>query len=393
MKNSVYADHAATTPLLPEALEAMLPWLMKGFGNPSSLHSFGREARKAVEGARSTVAECIGADPDEIFFTSGGTEANNWVVKGTEGGVVVSSYEHHSVLNAAESERQRGRPVAFAAPKMSGIIMPEKLRKAWLDGTGLVSVMAANNEIGTLNPIDELCYETHKRKALFHTDAVQAVGKIELDVHESDFDYLSASAHKFGGPQGVGFLYAKGGKAPARLLDGGAQERESRAGTENVAGIVGMAAALQAACGRMEETAERLLGLKLKFVDGLKQLFPRCVFHGDEFGYQVPGFVSVSIPGLPAEGMLHIFDMKGIALSAGAACNSRQTAISHVLKSISLPRRLAECTLRITLGPENTEEDVQRILAVFRLLKPTHPVQSRMPKGLRPPKATCQPPP
>ncbi|MCR4564802.1 MAG: cysteine desulfurase [Bacteroidales bacterium] len=374
MKTSVrlvYADHAATTPLSPEALKTMLPWLEGGGGNPSSLHSFGREARKAIEGARATVAECLGAEPGEIFFTGGGTEANNWVVKGTGGGLLVSAYEHHSVLTAAESERQRGRPVALVAPKMVGVILSEKLRKAWLEGTGLVSVMAANNEIGTLNPIDELCYETHKRGALFHTDAVQAVGKIELDVHESDFDYLSASAHKFGGPQGVGFLYAKGGKAPARLLDGGAQERGTRAGTENVAGIVGMAAALRTTCGRMEETADWLLGLKLMLQRGLKRLFPKCVFHGAEFGYQIPGFVSVSIPGHPAEGMLHIFDMKGIALSAGAACNSRQTEISHVLKAISVPRRLAECTLRISLGHGNTEEDIQRILDAFRIVAKT----------------------
>ena len=206
----------------------MMPWLGRGFGNPSSLHSFGREARKAVKTARATVAECIGAYPEEVFFTSGGTEANNWVIKGTGGGLIVSSYEHHSVLNAAQSEQKRGRPFAFVPPKMSGIVMPDKLRKAWLDGTGLVSVMAANNEIGTLNPIDSLCCESHKRGALFHTDAVQAVGKIELDVHEYDFDFLSASAHKFGGPKGVGFLYAKSGNAPAPL--GGAGFRRGNGG-------------------------------------------------------------------------------------------------------------------------------------------------------------------
>lgn len=346
-----------------------MPWLNGGFGNPSSLHSFGREARKAVEGARAAVAECIGAEPGEIFFTSGGTEANNWVIKGTEGGLLVSSYEHHSVLNAVESERRHGRSVACIAPRLTGNVMPEKLVQAWIEGTGLVSVMAANNEIGTINPVDLLCAEAHKRGALFHTDAVQAVGKIELDVHESDFDFLSASSHKFGGPQGVGFLYAKGGKAPARLLDGGAQERGVRAGTENVAGIVGMAAALRAACGHLEEVEARLNSLKWMLEAGLKELFPPCVFHGDRLGAQIPGFTSVSIPGHPAEGMLHIFDMKGIAISAGAACTAGKTETSHVLKAITVPYRLAECTLRISLGFGNTEEDIQRILAVFRLVK------------------------
>ena len=369
MKNRVYADHAATTPLLPEALEAMLPWLGGGFGNPSSLHSFGREARKAVEGARATVAECIGADPGEIFFTSGGTEANNWVIKGTDGGLLVSSYEHHSVLNAAESERQHGRSVAHVAPRTTGNVMPEKLRQAWLEGTGLVSVMIANNEIGTINPVDLLCAEVHKRGARFHTDAVQAVGKIELDVHESDFDFLSASAHKFGGPQGVGFLFAKGGKAPERLLDGGTQEFWTRAGTENVAGIVGMAAALRAAYEHLEEVDRRLNDLKRMLEVGLKSLFPTCVFHGDRLGAQIPGFVSVSIPGHPAEGMLHLMDLKGIAISAGAACHAGQTGISHVLKAICVPRHLAECTLRISLGAENSVEDIKTILTAFKTIQ------------------------
>lgn len=371
MKNSIYADYAATTPLLPEALEAMLPWLKEGFGNPSSLHCFGREARKAVEEARATVAECIGAEAGEIFFTSGGTEANNWVVKGTEGGLLVSSYEHHSVLNAAESERSRGRSVAYVAPRLTGNVMAEKLRQAWMEGTRLVSVMFANNEIGAINPVDLLCAEAHKRGALFHTDAVQAVGKIELDVHESEFDFLSASAHKFGGPQGVGFLYAKGGKAPGSLLDGGAQERGARAGTENVAGIVGMAAALRASYGHLEREESRLNGLKWMLEAGLKRLFPACVFHGNQLGAQIPGFTSVSIPGHPAEGMLHIFAMKGIAISAGAACNSRKTEISHVLKAISVSRERAVCTLRITFGPGNTQKDVQDILKVFRVIKST----------------------
>lgn len=371
MTSFVYADHAATTPLLPEALEAMLPWLKDGFGNPSSLHSFGQKSRKTVEEARMTIAECIHARPEEIFFTSGGTETNNWVVKGTKGGLLISSYEHHSVLNAVKSERRHGRVIRFVKPSHSGQVDEHRLQAAWRDGAGLVSIMAVNNEIGTINPIEELAEIAHKKGALFHTDAVQAVGKIAIDVRRWNIDFLSASAHKFGGPKGVGFLYAKDGKVPARLLDGGAQERGARAGTENVAGIVGMAAALHSACEWMEddEADEQLDYLSDGICDGIKKLFPDAVFHGRNGALRLSGFVSVSIPGHSAEGMLHIFDLKGIAVSAGAACNSKETKVSHVLKAIGLSDELASCTLRISLGPENTEKDVARILAAFRLVK------------------------
>lgn len=367
-----YADHAATSPLRGEAWIAMRPWLEGEFGNPSSAHSFGREARQAVEESRATIAECIGAKAEEVFFTSGGTEANNWVVKGTTGGLVVSSYEHPSVMESAESERRKGRAVTWCRPKVHGAVMPENLRKALREageGVRLVSVMAANNEIGTLNPVESLVDEAHSRKVLFHTDAVQAMGKVPVDVREWGVDYLSASAHKFGGPQGVGFLYARGGRAPERLLDGGGQERGSRAGTENVAGVVGMAAALRTACSRLEETTARLEQLAHRLRDGLAGIFPDCAFPGNQLMAQVPGFVSVSLPGHPAEGMLHILDMKGIAVSAGAACHAGKTGVSHVLKAIRLPRPLAECTLRISLGEDNTDSDVAAILAAFRAIR------------------------
>ena len=375
----IYADHAATTPLKPEALEAMMPWLKDGFGNPSSLHSFGRKARKAVEEARATMAGCIGAKPEEIFFTSGGTEANNWVIKGTTGGLLVSAYEHHSVLNAARSEYDSERDVDFIPPKSLGLVMPEDVRFAWPkkadwpDGVSLVSVMAVNNELGTINPVDEIAETVHKRKALFHTDAVQAVGKINVDVRRWNVDFLSASAHKFGGPKGVGFLYAKNGKTPDQLLDGGAQERGARAGTENVAGIVGMAIALRSAQEWLEndEAGEQLERLSEDLCSGISRLFPDAGFNGRTLGQNLPGFVSVSIPGHSAEGMLHIFDLKGIAVSAGAACNSKETKVSHALKAIGLSDELASCTLRISLGWENSERDVERILDAFRLVRKT----------------------
>lgn len=390
MKNSVYADHAATTPLLPEALEAMLPWLKEGFGNPSSLHSFGREARKAVEVARLTIAECIGARPEEIFFTSGGTEADNWVIRGTEGTLVVSEYEHHAVLNAARGEARRGRKVFAVRPSRRGIVGARQL-KATLDtisragcqcrgispdesprpyNAGLVSIMAAQNEIGTINPVRALSAEAHSRGFLFHADAVQAIGKIPVDVRDWDVDFLSASAHKFGGPKGVGFLYSKDGKAPNRLLDGGAQESGVRAGTENVAGIVGMSAALQTSCERMEDSAATLHLLSAELAVGLCDLFPSAGVIGPSKPFErIPGFIAVAIPGHPAEGMLHILDLKGIAVSAGAACNSTETVPSHVLKAIGLTNAEARSTLRISLGPENTQVDVKRILSVFRVIR------------------------
>ena len=381
MKSRIYADHAATTPLLPEALEAMLPWLKDGFGNPSSLHSFGREARKAVDKARATIAECINANPEEIFFTSGGTEANNWVIKGTSGGLLVSAYEHHSVLNATGSELRRGRKVCLIQTSGRGLVGARQLQSALKDADrkgigsniGLVSVMAAQNEIGAINPVRELCAAVHGRGALFHTDAVQAVGKFPVDVNEWNVDFLSASAHKFGGPKGVGFLYAKDGKTPARLLDGGAQERGYRAGTENVAGIVGMAAALKVSCDRMGEESPRLHLLATTLAADLCEMFPDAgVLGPTKPKDRIPGFVSICIPGHPAEGMLHILDMKGIAVSAGAACNSKETQVSHVLKAIGIPNELARCTLRISLGPKTTEEAVNKILSTFRTISKTH---------------------
>ena len=378
MIHRIYADHAATTPLMPEALEAMLPWLKDGFGNPSSLHSFGRKARKAVEEARATIAECINANLEEIFFTSGGTEANNWVVKGTTGGLLVSAYEHHSILNAAGSELKRGREVGSIQPSGHGVVGVRQLRNALANAEcraggsklGLVSVMAAQNEIGAINPIRELCAEAHAQGELFHTDAVQAVGKIHIDVNDWNVDFLSASAHKFGGPKGVGFLYAKDGKAPMRLLDGGAQERGTRAGTENVAGIVGAAAALRASCDRMDEVSAQLHFLAATFAADLCAMFPDASIVGPmKPKDRLPGFISVVIPGHPSEGLLHILDMKGIAVSAGAACNSKETKVSHVLKAIGLADKYTTCTLRVSLGPENTKNDVKRILAALKVIR------------------------
>ena len=372
-KKLIYADHAATTPLMPEALEAMLPFVKGNFGNPSSIHSWARKPREAVREARAAIARCINAEPEEIFFTSGGTEADNWVVKGSDGGLLVSSYEHHAVLNAVASEVKRGRDVVYVRPKVGnggGYIMPERLLKAWKDGIGLVSVMTANNEIGTINPIHILSEFAHKRGALFHTDAVQAVGHIPIDVREMGVDFLSASAHKFNGPKGIGFLFIRKGAKLEPLLNGGQQENGLRAGTENVASIVGMATALKMNCERMEENAEHLEKLTARLRDGIDCIFSDAIYLGDGIAGQLPGFTSVSFSGHPAEGLLHMLDLKGIAVSTGAACDSKNVQTSHVLKAINVANEIARSTVRITFGPENTVSDVDAMLLALKRILP-----------------------
>ena len=373
MKKRIYADHAATTPLMPEALEAMLPFLKENFGNPSSLHGWAKAARKAMEEARATIAKCINAEPEEIFFTSGGTEADNWVIKGSSGGLMVSSYEHHAVLNAAASEARKGRDVVYVRPKVGnggGYVMPERLSKAWKDGIGLVSVMIANNEIGTINPVHLLSEFSHQRGALFHTDAVQAVGHIPIDVKEEGVDFLSASAHKFNGPKGTGFLFIRKSVKLDPLLNGGQQEGGLRAGTENVGSIVGMATALKVNCERMEENTAHLENLTLRLRDGINRIFPDAVYLGDGVADQLPGFTSVSFPGHSAEGLLHVLDLKGIAVSSGAACDSKNTRVSHVLKAVNAINEIARSTIRITFGVENTDDDVDVILAALKTVLP-----------------------
>ena len=374
----VYADHAATTPLMPEALEAMLPWLKERFGNPSSLHSFGREAHKAVEETRATIAECIGAKPEEIFFTSGGTESDNWALKGVmrevrdlgRNRLAVSSIEHHAVLNAAQELAQEGFVVDTIDVRTDGWVKAQSLSDALHPETGLVSIQLANNEIGTVQRIANFALITHRCHAFFHTDAVQAVGHIRVDVRELGVDLLSASAHKFNGPKGVGFLYMKKGTHIRSVQQGGMQELGMRAGTENVAGIVGMATALKRNVENLEANENHVCQLAGKLRDGIRSICPQAVFNGHRRDH-LPGIVSVAIPGHPAEGMLHILDMKGIAVSVGAACNSKVTAISHVLKAIGLSDELASCTLRISLGPDNSAKDVETILNAFRIIKRT----------------------
>ena len=358
LKQIIYADNAATTKLAPEALGAMMPFLTEEYGNPSSLYSFSRSAKKALADARAVIAECIGASPDEIFFTSGGTESDNWAIKGFApfGRILASSIEHHAVYNSlAYYDHFSHGPGKILSVDRQGTVSFKSLQNALTNRVALVSVMLANNEIGTIEPIEELVAMTHRKGAAFHTDAVQAVGHIPVDVRKLGVDLLSASAHKFYGPKGIGFLYCKRNTPLGCFINGGQQEFGLRAGTENVAAIVGMATALRLSCERMQEVTVRLNQITASFQKTIRESIPDVEFNGDP-EHRLPGHISLSIPGISGEALMHVLDLKGIAISTGAACDSRATHISHVLNAIALPKALAKGTVRITFGAYNTVE-------------------------------------
>lgn len=343
------------------------------YGNPSQPYSFSRKPRKAIAEARESIAACIGAQPEEIFFTSGGTESDNWAIKGTalsicrEGALLVSAFEHHAILRACEAIEADGWPVSYVFPSKEGVIEPESLRKQLTENVKMVSVMMANNEVGSIQPIQQLAALAHAHHAFFHTDAVQAVGHIPVNVNELGVDLLSASAHKFNGPKGVGFLYIRKGTQIFPHENGGAQENSMRAGTENVAGIVGMAAALQEHFEAMETEAFHLYSLTDALIQGIQDI-PH-VLHGEN-QERLPGLLSLAFPGYEGEALLHRLDLMGIAVSTGSACDSKRTVISHVLKSMSVPEEIAQSTIRISLGVENTIVDVEAIVnALHRILK------------------------
>ncbi len=364
----IYADNAATTMLDPEALDAMMPYLTDQYANPSQPYAFSRPARKAVGEARKTIARIIGAEPDEIIFTSGGTEGDNLAVKGIPDTkrrrIITTAMEHHAVLHAASSMERKGYPVVRLLPEPEGRISPESLKKELDDETALVSVQLVNNETGIIQPVARLAALSHQAGAYFHTDAVQAVGHIPVHVKTLDVDMLSASAHKFHGPKGVGFFFKRKGVSLSQLLDGGAQEKGLRAGTENVAGIVGMAKALEIADRAMSETTERLRGLEALLLQQLSGL-DYVLNSGD---LHAPGTMSLSFPGCDGEMILHRLDLKGIAIATGSACTSGRTGISHVLEAMGMEERAAKGTIRISLGRFNTKEDV---LAIAEALKET----------------------
>ncbi len=362
----IYADNAATTRVDEDVFEAMKPFLMGEYGNPSQPYSFARVPKKAVREARETIARCIGADPDEIIFTSGGTESDNQAIKGTafidqdKRAAITSAFEHHAVLHSCEAIERLRFPVAYLWPDRSGYVTPEILNDIISYETRFVTLMFANNEIGTIQPIRELCRTAHEHGALFHTDAVQAVGHIPIDVHDLGVDLLSASAHKFNGPKGVGFLYRRRGVRMSPHNDGGAQESGMRAGTENVAGIVGMAAALEKSCGLMAETARKLTEMEETLTGILTAKGIRFRRNGAE-GPHLPGLLSLSFPGFEGEALLHRLDLMGICVSTGAACNGSSTRISHVLESIFLDDTYALGTIRVSFGRYNEPSDAERI--------------------------------
>lgn len=365
MKQHIYADNAATTKLDNEAFEAMIPWLTEEYGNASQPYAFARKPRKALLDARATIAKCINALPEEIYFTSGGTESDNWAIKGSafpdleKRATITSAIEHHAILNACAAIERLGYPVAYVYPQKDGVITSRALSSIITDRTRLVSIMFSNNEIGTVNPIKELAQVAHDHGAIFHTDAVQTVGHVAIDVQKLGIDTLSASAHKFNGPKGIGFLYIKKGTPIARFNDGGAQEFGMRAGTENVAAIVGMAAALKANTEMIDKTRDFLISLESLLINELNAKKIDYLRNGSQ--NHIPGNISLSFKGCDGEAILHRMDLKGISISTGSACDSVNTQISHVISAIGVPEEYAQGTVRISLGKYNTEDDVLNI--------------------------------
>lgn len=371
MKQIIYADNAATTKLDRSAYDAMRPWLLDNYGNPSQPYSLAREPKRAIEKARVDIAACINAEPEEIYFTSGGTEGDNFVIKkigAKQGCVVASAFEHHAVLNPCKTLETTNINVGYIMPSSNGHIEPTVLKSLLDSPTGLVSIMFANNEIGTIQPIKELCDIAHSKGWLFHTDAVQAIGHIKIDVKELGVDYLTASAHKFNGPKGIGFLYIKKGSPITPLIEGGNQEKGVRAGTENIPSIVGMATALKDNCQNLDDTIHHLTCVEQAFLNELKSTDLDFIVNGSE--NKLPGLISISFKDSDGEMLLHRLDLMGIMVSTGAACDSKTTQVSHVLKSIGLDEKYAKGTIRLSFGKNNTLDDAIKIgLAIKKILQ------------------------
>lgn len=391
MEQFVYADNAATTKLSPAVLEAMMPYLTEEYGNPSSLYRFGNHAKRAIEQARKEVADVLGAEPFEILFTGGGTEADNWVkeimrslkARG-KNHFITSAVEHHALLHSAQRLQKEGFEVTFIPVDREGQIDPEQVRAAIRPETGLVSIMFANNEIGTIYPIQEIGAICRQAGVLFHTDAVQAAGHLPINVKEMNIDLLSLSAHKFHGPKGVGAFYCRRGIPLPSLIDGGAQERGKRAGTENVAGIVGLGAALRLANEEMSETSARVSAMRDRLIDGILQTVPMCRLNGPRHN-RLPGNCNISFLGIEGESLLLRLDLAGIAASSGSACASSSLDPSHVLLAIGLPHEVAHGSVRLSLSDYNTEEDVDYILEklpeIVSTLRSMSPLWEQIQKG------------
>lgn len=387
---TVYADNAATTQMSDSVLKAMMPLLTDIYGNPSSLHSVGQIAKEHLEAARETVAECIGADPKEIYFTSGGSEADNQAIRsaayiGARKGkkhIISSKFEHHAVLHTLDALKKEGFTVTLLDVYSNGIVKPEDVANAITDETCLVTIMTANNEIGTIQPIAEIGKICKEKGVLFHTDAVQAVGHIPVNVKDMNCDMLSVSAHKFHGPKGVGFLYARKGILLTNIINGGAQERNKRAGTENMASIVGMATAIKDATDHLQENAEKVTAMRNRLIDGLKGI-ERSRINGD-LEHHLPGTLNMCFEGIEGESLLLLLDAKGICASSGSACTSGSLDPSHVLLSIGVPVEIAHGSLRLSISEYNTMEQMDHIVKsvpeVVSYLRSISPVWERIKK-------------
>ncbi|MCI5734905.1 MAG: cysteine desulfurase NifS [Eubacterium sp.] len=387
---TVYADNAATTQMSENALKAMMPLLTDIYGNPSSLHSVGQIAKEHLEAARETVAECIGADPKEIYFTSGGSEADNQAIRsaayiGARKGkkhIISSKFEHHAVLHTLDALKKEGFTVTLLDVYSNGIVKPEDVKNAITDDTCLVTIMTANNEIGTIQPIAEIGKICKEKGVLFHTDAVQAVGHIPVNVKDMNVDMLSVSAHKFHGPKGVGFLYARKGILLTNIIYGGAQERNKRAGTENMASIAGMAAAIKDATDNLEENAKKVTAMRDRLIEGLKGI-ERSRINGD-LEHHLPGTLNMCFEGIEGESLLLLLDAKGICASSGSACTSGSLDPSHVLLAIGVPVEIAHGSLRLSINEYNTMEQMEHIIKsvpeVVSYLRSISPVWERIKK-------------
>lgn len=368
MRN-IYADNSATTAISPVVLEKMMPYLTEVYGNPSSLYRTGSIAKEALEKSRENIAKNLGAKfPSEIFFTSGGSESDNWALKGVchalkskgKKHIITSKFEHHAILHTCQSLEKEGFEVTYLDVYENGIVHPEDVENAIREDTAIVSIMYANNEIGTIQPIPEIGAICKKHGVIFHTDAVQAAGYVKIDVVEQNIDLLSMTAHKIHGPKGCGLLYVRRGVKIENLIDGGAQERNKRAGTENVAGVVGLDAALQHAVDTMEARKVKLTKMRDRLIDGLLKI-ERSRLNGDR-EKRLPGNVNMCFEGIEGESLLLRLDMNGIAASSGSACTSGSLDPSHVLLSIGLPHEIAHGSMRLSFSDENTEEDIDYIL-------------------------------
>lgn len=390
---NIYVDNGATTKMSETAVKAMLPYLNEIYGNPSSLHSVGQRAAEALADARERIAACLNCLPRDITFTSGGSEADNQAILsaariGAKRGkkhIISTAFEHHAVLHTLDKLRKEGFDITLLDVGEKGLITAEEVEKAIRPDTALVTVMFANNEIGTLQPIAEIGEVCEQNGVIFHTDAVQAVGHVQVDVKAQNIDMLSLSAHKFHGPKGVGALVSRKGIPLTNLIEGGAQERKKRAGTENIPAIMSMAAALEEACGHLEENKAKLTALRDRLIAGLSKI-PHSVLNGDAAN-RLPGNVNFCFEGIEGESLLLLLDDKGIAASSGSACTSGSLEPSHVLLAIGRPHEIAHGSLRLTLSEENTEEEIDYIIAavteVVDYLRKMSPVWRDLETGKR----------